>query len=220
MRLRTKLKIALFFAAILVTVMAPSSGLRAGQADVLYKEGLELERKGQGDFAVFKYSAIIRSYPGSKWADVSLFKVGEFYFTNKDYFSARGNFEKLIAQYPKSSYAESAGRYLENIAGMSIKNDLENAIKKVFSGIEELKNGQRWDEMLGECDKLSAFEPLSDEYHAKLIEYYKTCADAFKNSESWNRAKTAYEKIMRIAPEDTEALNRLYEINKLIETTK
>jgi len=218
MRIRTKLKIILSFAAILVVILVPLR-LRADQADALYREGLELEKKGQGDFAVFKYSTIIRSYPGSKWADASLFKVGEFYFVNKDYFNARENFEKLITQYPKSSYAESAGQYLENIAGMSKKSDLESAIKKILSNIEELKNEQNWDEMLRECDKLSAFEPLPKEYQTKLIEYYKTCGDAFKNSESWDNAKVAYEKIMKITPEDTEALNQLYEINKLINIT-
>jgi tetratricopeptide (TPR) repeat protein len=218
MIIQAKLKIILSFAVILVTVMAPLR-LRADQADVLYRDGLELEKKGQRDFAVFKYFTIIRSHPGSKWADASFFKVGEFYFVNKDYFNAKENFEKLITQYPKSSYAESAGQYLKNIAGMSKKSDLESAIKKILSDIEDLKNEQNWDEMLSECDKLSAFEPLPGEYQAKLIEYYKACGNAFKNSESWDNAKAAYEKIMKITPEDTEALNQLYEINKLINIT-
>mgnify|MGYP001620103730 CR=1 FL=1 len=217
MRIRTKLKIILSFAAILAIIMVPLR-LRADQADVLYREGRELEKKGQGDFAVFKYSTIIRSYPGSKWADASLFKVGEFYFVNKDYFNARENFEKLITQYPKSSYAESARQYLENIAGMSRRSDLESAIKKILSDIEELKNEHNWGDMLRECDKLLAFEPLPNEYRAKLIEYYKTCGDVFISRESWNEAKVAYERIMKIAPDDTEALNQLYEINKLLKT--
>lgn len=218
MRIRTKLKIILFFAAILAIVIVPLR-LWADRADVLYKEGLELEKKGQGDFAVFKYSTIIRSYPGSKWVDASLFKVGEFYFVNKDYFNAKENFEKLITQHPKSGYIESAMQYLENIGSVSKKGDLKGAMQEILSDIEKLKNEQNWDEMLRECDKLSAFEPLSDECRAKLIEYYKVCGDAFKNSESWDMAKITYEKIMKIAPDDTEALNQLYEINKLINKT-
>lgn len=215
MRIRAKLKIIILLAGILAAVMMPSR-LRADQADILYREGLELEDNGKRDFAIFKYSTIVRDYPGSKCADAALFKVAEFYYDNKDYFNAKESFRKLIERYPKSGYAESCRQALENIANMSKKYDLDSAMKKIFSNIEAFRKEQRWDEMFAECEKFSAFEHLPEDYQAKLVEYYKACGDAFVKSELWDSAKAAYEKIMKITPGDVEALNKLYEINKLL----
>ena len=216
--MRAKLKSILFFLIILIILIAPFK-IWADQADLLHKEGLELEKRGQRDFAVFKYFAITRNYPTSKWADEALFKIAVFYYENKDFFNAKESFEKLIKQYPQSSFAADSKQYIENIAGMSKKSDFESGVKKVISDIENFKTEQKWDEIMTECDNLSALEGLSDEYKLKLIEYYKLCGDAYLENKAWGKAKIAYEKVMKITPDDTEVLNKLYEINKLLKET-
>lgn len=212
---RGKLKMILF-CLVIFTAMTASLRVWADRADTLYKEGLDLEGKGSRDFAVFKYLAIVRDYPRSKWADAALFKIAEFYYENRDYFNAKENFEGLVRSYPESNFVKMSRQYLESIAEIYGKTGSEGAIKKIISGIENLKNEQKWDEALGECDKLSALSPLPDEYKTRLAEYYKACGDAYVKDEAWGKAKIAYEKVMKITPDDAEALNQLYEINKLL----
>ncbi len=204
----------LIFAITMTSALA-----RADQADILYKEGLLLEKRGQRDFAVFKYFSIIRNYPNSRWADEALFKIAEFYYQNKDYFNARGSFEAVITKYPQSAFAKEAKVYLERIAAMSHKSDIESSIKYIMSNIENLKSEEKWDDMLNECDKLSAFEPLSDDYNAKLIGYYKVCGNAYLKEDALGKAKVVYEKLIKLTPDDSEVLNTLYEINRLLKPT-
>jgi len=215
--MRGKPRSALAYLILLTIVLCPFRTW-ADQADLLYKEGLRLEEKGQRDFAVFKYFAITRNYPNSKWADEALFKIAVFYYENKDYFNAKESFEKLIKQYPQSGFAAESKQYLGNIAGMFRKSDFESGVKKVISDIENLKSEGKWDDIATECDKLSALEGLPDEYNTKLLEYYKLCADAYLKNEELGKAKIVYEKVIKITPDDTEVLNRLYEINKLLKT--
>lgn len=217
MTMRNKLRSALS-CLIFITVVITPVVTRADQADQLYKEGLALEKKGQRDFAFFKYFTIIRNHPNSKWADASLFKIAEFYYENRDYFNARETFERLIKQYPKSGFAAESKQYLDNMSGMFKTSDLENSIKSIIGNIENFKNEQKWDDMAAECDKLSAFEPLPAEYKAKIVEYYKICGDAYIKNEQLGKARAAYEKVIKVTPDDIEVLNRLYEINNLLKT--
>lgn len=211
-----KLYFLLLFYCLIAVITAAPRLLWADQAGVLYKEGLELEKNGKKDFAVFKYFTITRNYPNSRWADEALFKIAEFYYENKDYFNARETFEKFIGQYPKSPLAKEAKAYLEGIAIISHKSDIESDIRYILSAIETLKSRERWDDMADECDKLSAFQPLPADYEAKLIEYYKMCGNAYLKEDALGKAKVIYEKLIKIAPDDTEILNTLYEINRLL----
>ena len=191
----------------------------ADQADILYKEGLVLEKEGKGDFAVFKYFSITRNYSNSRWADEALFKIAVFYYENKDYFNARENFEALINKYPQSALTKESKTYLEKIAAGSRKSDIESSIRYILSNIENFKSEEKWDDMLSECDKLAAFEPLPDEYNARLIEYYKTCGNAYLKNDALGKAKVVYEKLIKLTPDDSEILNTLYEINQLLKPT-
>ncbi|MDD5680069.1 MAG: tetratricopeptide repeat protein [Candidatus Omnitrophica bacterium] len=215
--IRNKLRLALSYSILVAIAMTPLI-IRADQADVLYKEGLELEEEGKRDFAVFKYFTITRNYPRSKWADEALFKIAEFYYEHRDYFNAKDSFERLITQYPQSSFVTESKKYLENISAMSKKSGAGNDIKNIISNIENLRNEQRWDDIIAECDKLSALEPLPAEYKRKMVEYYKLCGDAYITNEELGKAKVTYEKIIKIVPDDIEVLNKLYEINKLLTT--
>ncbi|MBU4376985.1 MAG: tetratricopeptide repeat protein [Candidatus Omnitrophica bacterium] len=213
-----KLCLLLGYCLVVAIIFAPQF-LWADQADILYKEGLDLEKGGKRDFAVFRFFTITRNYPNSRWADEALFKIAEFYYENKDYFNARETFEKFIDQYPRSPLAEKAKAYLEEITVVSHKSDIESSIRYVLSNIETFKSEEKWGDMEDECDKLSAFQPLSADYKAKLIEYYKMCGSAYLKEDALGKAKVVYEKLIKIAPDDTEVLNTLYEINRLLKPT-
>lgn len=213
--MRNKLYLLICCFLVIATTAAPGT-LLADEADILYKEGLALEKSGKRDFALFRYFTITRNYPNSKRADDALLKTGEFYYDNKDYFNAKETFEELIKKHPQSPHSIEANAYLEKIAVMSRKSDIESGIRHIISGMETLKREERLDDLEDECDKLSAFQPLSADYNAELIKYYKICANAYLENKILGKAKVVYEKLIKIAPDDTDALNALYEINRLL----
>jgi tetratricopeptide (TPR) repeat protein len=50
-----------------------------------------------------------------------------------------------------------------------------------------------------------------------MLECYNQCGSAYLNDGKLEKAKTVYEKIVRLTPEDKEAVNKLYEVNKLLQ---
>ena len=196
--------------------MVPDS-LLADSADSLYKDALELEKRGQKDFAVLKYLSIARNHPGSKRADDAFFKIGEYYYQNYDYFNARRSFEGLLRKYPQSPFADKSKRYLKSISDLYKAGKTESEINELISNIEILKAKKKWDDMVTECAKVENFSPLSPKYERKLIEFYKLCGNAYLKADKLQKAKKVYEKIIKIMPSDREILNKLYEINKLLE---
>jgi len=197
-------------------MMMPDS-LLAESANSLYRDALRLEKKGQKDFAALRYLAITRNYPGSKWADDAFFKIGEYYYQNYDYFNAKKSFEDLLRKHPRSPFADKSKRYLKNILDLYKVGKIESAINELISNIEILKAKKKWDDMVTECAKVENFSPLSPKYERKLIEFYKLCGNAYLKTDNLQKAREVYEKIIKIMPSDREILNKLYEINKLLE---
>lgn len=197
-------------------MLIPDS-LLADSADSLYKKALELEKSGQKDFAVFRYLSITRNYPNSKRADDAFFKLGEYYYQNYDYFNAKRSFEDLLHKHPRSPFIDKSKQYLKSILDLYETSKTESEINKLISDIEILKTKKNWDDIIAECAKIENFSPLPSKYEDRLIEYYKLCGDEYLKTDELQKAKEAYEKIIKIAPGDREILNKLYEINKLLE---
>ena len=83
--------------------------------------------------------------------------------------------------------------------------------------MEILKTKKKWDDIIAECAKIEAFSPLPSKYEKGLIEYYKLCGNEYLKTDELQKAKKAYEKIIKITPSDREILNKLDEINKILE---
>jgi tetratricopeptide (TPR) repeat protein len=76
-----------------------------------------------GDDALRKYSTIIEKYPGSRYADASLYKIFSYYYSLGYYKKAETYLERLKKDYPESPYIKTADRKIpdtEEPAGLTV----------------------------------------------------------------------------------------------------
>jgi TolA-binding protein len=73
------------------------------QDELFYKLGECYYRTGNLRLSSEKWFYVVKKYPKSKFAEMSLYNSGVIYFTEGDYKEARARFEKLINNYSESS---------------------------------------------------------------------------------------------------------------------
>ena len=57
------------------------------------------------------YNKVLEQFPKSEYAEKSLFKLGQYYYSRGLYVSARTNFLKLLNDFPDSGYAEQSAYF-------------------------------------------------------------------------------------------------------------
>ncbi|MCA9398373.1 MAG: secretin and TonB N-terminal domain-containing protein [Candidatus Omnitrophica bacterium] len=84
------------------------------------------------------YQMIANQFPDADEADMALFRAGEIYYYFKKYTEAIGVFNRLIEQYPYSSYKTEAVKYLERCRERRIER--ENIINQRLLSLEKENN--------------------------------------------------------------------------------
>lgn len=105
--------ILLFILCLLFLFDVPT--LNGQSAEGLYREAIQFIKDKQYDFALLEFRAIIRDFPESKYAQESMFAMGEYFYTQGAYHEAIKNFAEYIRNYPDADGAIFAKAYLLKI---------------------------------------------------------------------------------------------------------
>ncbi len=74
---------------------------------VIFLEGVLI---GDGNKALEKYKTVYENYPGSKYADASLYRMFSYYYAVGSYKRAQKYLNELKTRYPASPYIKAADR--------------------------------------------------------------------------------------------------------------
>ncbi len=115
------------------------------QAWRLLEQADGLARDGDHAGARVMYEEVLREHPGSPWAPRALFRLGRLEVTPespvRNYRQAYAHFDRLVREYPDSSYAAEARAWRETLAQLlSLRQDMER-LKKLE--IEEEREAAR-----------------------------------------------------------------------------
>ncbi len=94
---------------------------------VMFLEGVLTEN---GQDAVSIYSKIVNSYPGSKYADASLYRIYSYYYALGLYDAARNNLNRLKKEYPNSPYIKISDRNLPSEDEVTVEKKEEKETPK------------------------------------------------------------------------------------------
>jgi hypothetical protein len=98
----------------------------ASEADLEWKEAIDLAKQGENDFAFMDFDSILKDYPNSRHSMAAAFALGEYYFLQNNLPMASETFENFYTQYPQHQEALVALAYLFKIAKtQNHPNDLE-----------------------------------------------------------------------------------------------
>ncbi len=79
---------------------------------------LEAFITSDGEQAITQYKSLVNLYPESRYAEYAIIRIGQFYFLDGAYVSARQWFEIFIERFPKSALLPKARYFL----GLSLRN--------------------------------------------------------------------------------------------------
>lgn len=94
---------------------------------VMFLDGVLTEN---GQDAVAIYSKIISTYPYSKYADASLYRIYSYYYALGFYETAKTHLNRLKKDYPDSPYIKLANRNIPSEDETSVNTNKENKTTK------------------------------------------------------------------------------------------
>jgi outer membrane protein assembly factor BamD len=101
--------------AVAVLAVLAGSGGCGGSLKESKVGGVASYERGKGEFdrgdyldAIEDLKAYVEQFPGTEKTDDALFYLGESYFKTKDYTLAAGQFDRLIRDFPQSSFHPDA----------------------------------------------------------------------------------------------------------------
>lgn len=113
---------------------------------VMFLDGVLTEN---GQDAVSIYSKIVNSYPQSKYADASLYRIYSYYYALGLYDAAKKHLEKLKKEYPESPYIKLSDKNIPSEDEITIVNKEQKEIPKAnynytiqAGAFSKLKNAQ------------------------------------------------------------------------------
>ncbi|MDD5347548.1 MAG: outer membrane protein assembly factor BamD [Candidatus Omnitrophica bacterium] len=81
-----------------------------------YSRAVEEVKHGNPDFAFLQFRELLDNFPDSKYAERSLFAVGEYYFQKTNFREASSTFFEFIDKYPDSPAVIFALSYLLQVS--------------------------------------------------------------------------------------------------------
>lgn len=122
----------------------------------LRAQALDFENKEQWEEAVTIYNKLLKTYPESKRADETLYKLGVIYANNlKDFNSSIESYQKLVEKFPNSNWVIQSSfmigyRYANDINDLEKARDAYEQFLKKWPN-HELATSVRWElEHLGQ----------------------------------------------------------------------
>ena len=94
---------------------------------VMFLEGVLTEN---GQDAVAIYSKIVNSYPQSKYADASLYRIYSYYYALGLYEAAKNHLNRLKKEYPESPYIKLSDRNIPSEDEITVLNKTQTEIPK------------------------------------------------------------------------------------------
>lgn len=118
-------------------------------ANYYYTKAIDQKKPGLKG-AQSRYIEILEKYPHFGWMDEALFKLAVTYQIEEETDQAARYFQRIVAEYPNSEFAEKSKEQL-NLIGASIPEPTEEGLKR-----EPPKNGSFWknftQELVGSYD--------------------------------------------------------------------
>jgi len=113
---------------------------------VMFLEGVLTEN---GQDAVAIYSKIVNSYPQSKYADASLYRIYSYYYALGLYDAAKNHLNRLKKEYPESPYIKISDKNIPSEDEITVVNKKQKEIPKAnynytiqAGAFSKLKNAQ------------------------------------------------------------------------------
>lgn len=131
----TKFKCILIIITLILLFLPESY---AGEDERLYSQAVAAVRSGDMDFAFMHLHMILTTYPQSRFAEDSLFAIGEYYFSIADYYDAQRAFNQFIDQYPQSKAKVFALAYLLEIFKIKSNAKLVKRLKEELAASERV----------------------------------------------------------------------------------
>ncbi len=94
---------------------------------VMFLEGVLTEN---GQDAVSIYSKIVNSYPASKYADASLYRIYSYYYALGLYEAAKNHMDRLKKEYPDSPYIKISDKNIPSEDEITVVNKEQKKIPK------------------------------------------------------------------------------------------
>lgn len=113
-----------------------------------YQKGRALHFLGQNDAAVLTLSDFCHQYPDNKMYASSLYWLGECFFDDYDYESAKNLYETIVAEFPNSDKLEDAQFKLDVIAQREREQKLLYLLK--MTGEEYLSSKENYEKQIRE----------------------------------------------------------------------
>lgn len=115
---------------------------------VEYQKGRALHFLGQNDAAVLTLSDFCHQYPENKMYASSLYWLGECFFDDYDYESAKNLYETVVAEFPNSDKVEDAQFKLDVISQREREQKLLYLLK--MTGEEYLSSKENYEKQIRE----------------------------------------------------------------------
>ena len=158
---------------LVLIILAFSSGspALAQQEAQLYSSAAAQFKAGNDEFAFLNLFSLIRSYPGSKYLENSLFAIGEYHYADKNYAGASDNFSQILEKFPDSKSTVFAMAYLLKIAEKRNDTELAANLGKAIATFHKLS-------LVFRSSKAFTYRSVSlnkykADYYIDKVEFYK-----------------------------------------------
>ena len=121
---------------------------------------VQAARSGKTNVAFMYFYRLLNLFPESSYSADSLFGVGEYYFSIKDYGDAGRTFSEFIMNYPQSGAAPFAIAYILKIARERAQEDLIKRMEKELVVLKQVSLVFR------DFAEITYVSPLSNSYKA------------------------------------------------------
>ncbi|MFA5340069.1 MAG: outer membrane protein assembly factor BamD [Candidatus Omnitrophota bacterium] len=162
--------------------------------------------------AIEMYQKVVDNAPYGKYADQSLFKIGECYKKARDYQQARLAFQKLVDEHPESKLSEEANFQVGLCASQaSLKPSYDQSVTdEALKSIEDFAKRHPESKLTAEADK------MHQSLREKKAESDYTIAEFYWKQKWYDSAGEYYKNIVTNFP-DTETAKKAEERLKMIE---
>lgn len=162
--------------------------------------------------AIEIYQKVVDNAPYGKFAEQSLFKIGECYKKAGDYQQARLAFQKLVDEHPESKLAEEANFQVGLCASQaSLKPSYDQSVTDdALKEIEDFARRHPESTLTGEADK------MRESLREKKAESDYTIAEFYWKQKWYDSAEVYYRNIVDNFP-DTNVAKKADERLKIIE---
>lgn len=126
---------------------APPPAADGAAREAAYQKAFGTLKDGRYAEAIKEFKSFTARYPSGDYADNGQYWLGEAYYVNRDFSSARDAFQKLIRDFPQSAKVSDAAlklAYIESDTGQAAKaKQMLNDVIKRYPGSTAAKQAEK-----------------------------------------------------------------------------